>query len=230
MAGTPPAAVEDPRMPRLPNPLGLLPMLGLLAGVAAAPAAAFSQGGTEDTLFFPLWLRVGSSVAVEDTPALLNLPPGWQAGDAVVVLAPGTDWPPGRRDGFVAALLDAGTAVIELTGHTPTPTPDPVAAEVGAALRSAREALGAGLVLMVGRGAVDGPVVEAARTATHRGTGYAAAVQLGAPAPRIILGRAEPIEAWPSRAPMFCELLAFAQAADEPDIAAACLREAGRLR
>ena len=102
----------------------LLPAAALLAGLGTAAAGpgsarAASLGTTENTLFLPVWLGPGSAFDGHANPALLNLPPGWASGDAAVVLAPGGDWPPGTRDRLLAALLDAGAAVLEVNEAQP---------------------------------------------------------------------------------------------------------------
>jgi hypothetical protein len=206
-------------------------MLLLLGLGTAMPSGAASPGTTEPPQFLAVWLHPGLGLARPDAPALLNLPPGWMAGDAVVVIVPG-DWPPGLRDGFMAALLESGAAVLELHALRPgLPGADPLRDEIAAGLRAAREAVGAGIVVLVGRGAAgDVALAAAAEAATADGTRFAAAVRLGAPRPAIVFRAAPDTQAWPARAPLFCDLLANARAQDEADAAAACRAGLAALR
>jgi hypothetical protein len=204
----------------------LLPAAALLFGLGAgAPAPAASIGTTENTQFLPVWLHPGMGLVRPEVPALLNMPPGWMTGDAMAVIAPGGDWPPGLRDRFVGALLDSGTAVLEV--NPVRGAADPAAAlrtDMAAALRTAKLALGAGLVVVIGRGADAAPALEAVT-----GSG-AIAVGLGAGATALDLQGAPELSAYPERPGLLCDLLGAAQAAEEPDIAAICRAAVALLR
>jgi hypothetical protein len=219
-------------MANRPRWRALLSAAALLVAFGSDGAGAASPGTTENTQFLPVWLHPGLGLVRPEAPALLNMPPGWMAGDAMVVLAAGGAWPAGLRDRFVAALLDSGAAVLEL--NRPRPDQAGVAAlreELAAALRAAHEAFGAGIAVLVARGAEGEAALEvAAETMTAGGRRYAAAVRLGAPRPGIVFGSAPEAEAWPARAPLFCDLLANGRAQGEPDIAAECRASLASLR
>jgi len=157
-------------------------------------------------------------------PALLNLPAGWLSGDAAVVLAPGGAWPEGLRDRLVAVLLESGAAVLEVTSPRRGPgRSEAVAAQdMLAALRMLREVQGAGLIIAIGFGEGGEAALAAARSAPHGGEGFAASVRLGPGVPGFVAGEPAAIEAWPLRAPLFCDLLAGAQP-EAPGFARLCL-------
>lgn len=199
----------------------LLPAVALLAGMAVAEGRAASVGTAELTQFHAVWLEPGLGLASPAAPALLNLPPGWMAGDAAVVIAAGGDWPPGLRDRLVAALLDAGAAVLELNpGQRGTPA-------LAVALAMLGTVQGAGVVVAIGHGAAVG---AAAGVATPDGRGFAAAVDLGPGRPVFLFGTAPAAEAWPARAPLFCDVLASAGAARGDEIDSACRAGLAALR
>lgn len=191
----------------------LLPAVALLAGMAAGEGRAASVGTAELTQFQSVWLWPGRGVGTGEAPSLLNLPPGWVAGDAAVVIAAGGDWPPGLRDRLVAALLDAGAAVLELNpAQQGTPA-------MAAALATLATTQGAGLVVAIGHGA---PIGAAAAAAMPDGRRYAAAVDLGPGRPVFLFGEAPAAEDWPARAPLFCDVLAAAAAGQGGDLGRAC--------
>lgn len=194
----------------------LAALLSLLAVAALA---------TEYTRFEPLWVedpRPGASAEACRRFALLNLPPGWQAGDAAAVRlsrhgAPAD--PDAER--LTAALLQAGAAVLErATGEGCAPeggphlAPDPLADLFGALVALRREA-GAGLVLAIGIGALGPQVLAAADPGLAEAylgqgaPGFVAALAMGAGgAPAIRPGQAPAAaEGWSVRAPLLCDLL-----------------------
>ena len=79
-------------------------LLGLLL-----PAAARAE---ETHWHEPLWLQPPGADA--PFPVLLTLPPGWQPGDAAIVLLPDPDRPEALRHRLAAALLAAEAAVVVL--------------------------------------------------------------------------------------------------------------------
>lgn len=217
-------------MASFPRMRALLPAAALLAGLATAAEAA-SVGTTEHTQFLAVWLHPGLGLVRPEAPALLDMPPGWMAGDAMVVIAPGGDWPPGLRDSFIAALLDAGAAVLELNAGRDGSAGDAMLrADIAAALRAAHDTFGAGLAVLVGRGAPAAAAEAAASAESRGGRRYAAVVRLGGERPGIVFGTAPAAEAWPDRAPLFCDLLGTARAPGEPDIGAACRAGTAALR
>jgi hypothetical protein len=207
------------------RPLGwrsLLPAAVALAlGIGTAGAA--SLGTTENTQVLPVWLGPGSDGTQVSAPALLNLPPAWTPGDAGVVVAPGGAWEPGARDRLVAALLDAGAAVLELNQpRDGLPGEDPLRRDLAEALRTLHLGFSAGLVVVVGEGtAGEAALAVGAEAAAGERSHFAAAIRLG-PAPAFLPGQVPPAEAWPSRAPLLCEVLALAQPAGAAGFASAC--------
>lgn len=194
----------------------LVALLSLLAASALA---------TEYTRFAPLWVedpRPGARPEACRLFALLNLPPGWMAGDAAAVRLSSLGAPADPdAERLTAALLHAGAAVLELaSGGDCVPETarrlarDPLADLFGALVALRREA-GAGLVLAIGIGALGPQVLAAADpglAAAYLGegaAGFVAAVALGAGGePAIRAGQAPPAqEGWAVRAPLFCDLL-----------------------
>lgn len=144
----------------------LLPA-ALLFGLAARPAGTASTGATETARYLPVWLAPLGGAAAQPGPALFNMPPGWITGDAAIVLAAAGDWPAGRRERLVAALLDAGAAVLELNLPRPGPGAEKaVRAELAQALATLRGTDGAGLVVAMGHGSggAAAPLAQSAAT------------------------------------------------------------------
>jgi hypothetical protein len=209
----------------------LLPTAALLLGTGSVTAPAASIGTTENTQYLPVWIadEVGS---MPRASALLNLPPGWSSGDAVTIVAPGGAWPPGQRDRLVAALLDAGAAVLEPNVVRPgLPREAAMDRMLIEALRTAQEALGAGLVVAVGRDEGGSAALRAAEEAKRAGGAeFAAAVRLGPGAPVFHPGRVGPGESWPARATLFCDLLASVSPAEEAALGSSCQTSLAALR
>lgn len=206
------------------------PMLAagaLLAGCLAAPAVA----AQEHTRIEPLWLEpahpedamgpVGYTV-----PALLNIRPDWVTGDAAAIVLSDGPWAEPVRDRLVAALLEAGAAVLELDVNTargfapdngatgPAPSGRDLLPDVFAALQSLRRDAGAGLVVAIGQGAggeaalLAAPEAVAARHLGAAGPRLAAAAALKPGAARFAAGPPPSAnEGWPVRAGPLCDVL-----------------------
>jgi hypothetical protein len=202
-------------MPRTDRIRALFPAAALLLGLGGGAAT----NATEHTQFVTVWVADSASPRSNRAPALLNVPPGWGVGDAAVVLAPGGEWPVALRDRLVAALLESGAAVLELSPLPAFDQPGAVARDMLAALRLLQETEGAGLAVAIGFGAGGEAALIAQRLMPAEG--FAAAVRLGPGAPRFATGAVPETEAWPVRAPLFCDLLAGVQQASM-DFAAAC--------
>lgn len=197
--------------------MGALLLAGALA--MAGQASAESPGNPEYTSYQPVWLDGGMGFRRAEGPALLSMPPGWLAGDALAVLAPAEGWPRGQRDALVAALLDAGTAVMELN----RPRMTSVAEDLASALRAARGAFGAGLIVLIGRGEAGAAALAIAEEAVDPGgRHHVAAIQLGPGAAGFRIGGVTELFAHPGRPSLLCDILAAAWVAGEPDVAAGC--------
>jgi hypothetical protein len=153
-----------------------------------------------------------------EAPALVTLPADWMAGDAVVVLAPDAAGQAGARERLVAALLLAGSGVLEISRHRA----HALAVDFAAALDAAERELGAGIVAAVAQGDAAAALAAAEAARTRHGTRYAAVVALDPTAPRIRFAAASPAEDWPTRAPLFCALLSSAIPAARERLDAAC--------
>lgn len=196
--------------------------LAMAAGPVGASAAPV--GSAEYTQFLPVWLASGPGSADYPVPALLNLPPGWQSGDAAVVVAKGRDTPHEMRDQLVAALLDAGAAVLEL--HVEPGREATLPGSFADALGTLRVGFGAGLVAAVGYGWGAAATLAAVEGTRPGIGGYNAAVVLDTDAPRLARGEMPAVsEAWPVRAPMFCEVLATGLGAMPAGFVEGCARE-----
>ncbi len=205
--------------------VGALLLAGALA--MAGPAGAASPGNPEHTSYQPVWLDGGMGFRRAQGPALLSLPPGWLSGDALAVLAPDEGWPRGQRDALVAALLDAGTAVMELN----RPRMTSVVEDLAAALRAARGEIGAGLVVLIGRGEGGAAALAIAEEAADPGgRHYAAAVKLGPGPADFRIGGVTELFAHAARPTLLCDILAAAWVAGEPDVAAGCQAAAAAAR
>lgn len=155
----------------------------LLAGALAlsAPAAAF-----EHTRFQALDVVATEAGATRRVPAMLNLPAGWQEGGPAAVLLFDPAGAPGLRDALLVALLDAGSAVLELDAATargfsadsaanpPVPTVGSLVRDLEAARAMLRDQ-GAGPVVAIGYG-LGG---AAALLASDGPSGFAARASLG---------------------------------------------------
>jgi len=197
--------------------------LGLSLSLAA-PA-----GALEPTRFEALWIAPVGPDALRPVPSLLNLPRGWQPGDAAAVLL--ID-PPGAhalRDAVLGALLDRGAAVLELDANAargfsadsdrdpPPPTPHTLLQDLAGALAALHRDTGAGVVVAIGHGLGGAAVMLAADPAIAadafgpEGPRFAAHAALGPGLPRFAAGPRPPAaEAWPARAPQLCQVLAWA--------------------
>lgn len=189
-------------------------------GLGAAEPRAASVGTPENTQYMAVWTDEQAHPE-GSAPALLNMPPGWMTGDAAVVIAPGGPWDPGQRDLLVSALLDSGAAVLELNEPRRGPRMPAIRVDLVAAYRTMHEVYGAGLLVALGAGEGGEAALEAADTSAGEPL-YAAAVRLGPGAPAFRAGVASPAEAWPLRAPLFCDLLAGVQPGGPAGFAPLC--------
>jgi hypothetical protein len=200
------------------------------AAVAVALAAALPSAGAavEYTRFESLWFEQASPrsapapTALAQVSALLNLPPGWMAGDAAVLMVGDRSDPKDARDRLVAALIGEGAAVLELDAHpaaqgwsppdsavaSAPPAPRDLLPGLFGALLALRRDAGAGLVVAVGY-AAGGQAALLATAETeadrHLGPGgprFAAAASLGPGRSAFAAGAAAPPaeEGWPARA------------------------------
>jgi hypothetical protein len=189
-----------------------------------AAAHAGWQALPESDRYLPVWLDAGDAAGT--APALLSVPPGWHAGDAAVVMAPGGDWPPAMREDVVAALLDAGVAVLRVVAPRAEPgLPASAERDVAAALRLMDEAFAAGAVLAIGKGEGGVAALAAAAQAVNaQGRRFAAAARLGPGSPDFLAPEPLPGLARPAGAPRLCEVLSALRPAQEPETMAACLQ------
>lgn len=218
------------------------------ACIAAALGLAVAQpaAALEYTRFEALWIAPARAGALRPLPALLNLPPGWQVGDAAAVVLFDPPGPGSLHTQLIAALLGRGAAVLELDANTsygfsadaednpPPPTVESLLTDLGAALAELRRAFAPGLVVAFGHGLGGEAVLRAAASPmAGAGGGFVAHVTLGPGEPVFLAGAAPPAaEGWPGRAPMLCEALAFALAAAPTplDLAATRARDAATAR
>lgn len=220
------------------------PRARLAAALALSVGFGASADAFEHTRFESLWITPVAAEALRPVPSLLNLPQGWQSGDAAAVLL--FD-PPGAhalRDAVLVALLDRGAAVLELDANAahgfsadsgrdpPPPTRETLLQDLAGALVALRRDAGAGLVVAIGHGlggeavmlAADPSVAAAAFGA--EGPRFTAVAALGPGQPRFAAGPPPPAaEGWSGRAPILCEVLAWAHGA-----AATPLPEAPEIR
>ena len=210
-----------PAPPRRRSPALAAAALAALA-CPAAPDPALGRTHLE-----PVWIetvapdgRPGHTV-----PALLNTPPGWAPGDAAVALLSDGPWPGRMRERLVAALLEKGTAVLELDvnaarGFGPEsartglpPTAAELVPDVRGAAYALRQDAGAGPIVALGRGAGGDAAVlaaslERAAPAASLGAGLAAAASLGPEPPLFSLGGALGGTEWSVQAERLCGVLA----------------------
>ena len=223
------------RHARIMRHLRTVAAASLLSSLAVAGAAGWTTapaGSPEYTHFEPLWIEpAGPSSGPALTfrsPALLNLPPGWMTGDAVVMVVadrPGSD---GGRDRLVAALLEEGAGVLELDVHTArghasdraAPQPRALLPDLFGALRALRRDAGAGAVVALGYGVGGEAALLAANealAAEHLGAAgprFTALVSFGPTRLAFAMGAPPPpAEHWDARAPIFCATLAAAASA-----------------
>jgi hypothetical protein len=202
--------------------------LAAMAGLSAE-ARASVQGGGEYTQFLPVWLNPDAGTPEHPVPALLNIPQGWQVGDAAVVLAKGRDMPDRMRHAVTSALLDSGAAVLELyvePGHEAD-----LAGSFADALVTLRIGFGAGLVAAAGHGLGGPATLDAAQLMRPGVGGYNAAVVLDEDAPRVARGEVPPpSEVWTIRAPLFCEALTVAMGHSPAGFTAGCARDLAAAR
>lgn len=174
--------------------------------------------------------------------ALLNLPAGWQAGDAVVVIIAAVH--DTARDQLIAAMLAEQAAVLEVPPAAPAaclfdrpetagaaPPADALGMMLGG-LAAARQQVGAGLVVAIGHGPVSAVALEAAdaRLAADRlgpdGPRFAAGLALGNGPAVFRLGG---LPASPERAAMqlvlLCDAIARSGMAPSTGDAETCVSE-----
>jgi hypothetical protein len=201
----------------------------LYAGVLGVSLWAAAAAGDEYTRFEPLPYALAEAAASHggcNRLALMNIPAGWQSGDAAVVLLTEAPLRDPLRNVLVAILLDEKAAVIEAVSGTearcgpgePEETEaeatagDPLAVLFGV-LDAARQA-GAGLMIALGYGPGGEVALDAVREEVamrHLAPGaprFAAAAALGAGRPAFALGAPmPPAEAAPERLGLFCEAI-----------------------
>ena len=202
---------------------GLLTALAILAAPHAGRADdALPQ--PEPVQVLPAWIFPGGDHSGPPLPALINHPPGWSSGDAAVLLVPGADWPAGAREALREAMLAADAAVLEMA----EPPPALLLPQLSDALRALRRDHGAGLVVVIGRGA-SGQAALGLRDAIRPEDAppvfsppFAALIRLGPGAPGFVAGQASRTENWPHRARLLCDLLTAAPLPDVPGLPEAC--------
>lgn len=198
-------------------------LLTMLALIAAPPAGRAEDTLPEQVQTLSAWIFPGGDHAAPPVPALWNHPPGWSAGDAAVLLVPGTDWPAGAIEALREAMLAADAAVLEMAEPPPVKLPS----QLADALRALRRDKGAGVVVVIGRGA-SGQVALSLRDAIRPDEApvfsppFAALIRLGPGAPGFVAGEAARTENWPHRARLLCDLLTAATLADVPGLPEAC--------
>jgi hypothetical protein len=214
-------------MARFHSRFAMVAAAALLAALGAAPARAEPPADTGHAERVAVWLSPGLGLADPAAPALMTLPPGWTSGDAIVVLTPAEGWPAAARERLTTALLDSGAGVLALNRHDGAQ----VVADLGAALDVAHSQYGAGLIVALGYGtAGDAALSVAARAVTPEGSRYAGALRLGPGRPDMRFAAAPPIEAWPERAALLCDLLAEVERGDARAFAEACRAGVATLR
>lgn len=182
--------------------------------LALATCLAGGAGATEHTTFSLLTFPPAGPDRTDCiADALLSTPPGWQAGDAAVLLAAPAGRGDAARDRLVAGLLEEGAAVAEaaLDGAVDcawtAPAPAPAAVMAGA-LQALRTTTGAGLTVVIAFGPAGGAALtpaawpEATPVAALWVTPEGVAIRAAAAAPAR--------EAWPQRIGPFCARVAAA--------------------
>ncbi len=197
--------------------------LAMLAG-SGTGARASVFGGGEHTQFLPVWLNPGAGTPEHPVPALLNIPQGWQVGDAAVVIAKGAAMPDRLRHDLTSALIDSGAAVLEL--HVAAGREGELPGSYADALVTLRLGFGAGLVAVAGHGWAGPATLAAAGQLRPDVGGYNAAVVLDEDAPQVARGELPPAsEAWATRAPLFCEVLTVVLGQSPAGFVTGCARE-----
>ena len=211
----------------MPGTSGLRRACAAAALALAAPGAGAASIGTpEYTEFLPVWLS--QVTPGNPVPALLNLPPGWQAGDAVVVVAAGPGAPEALRYRLSAAVIDAGAAVLEV--HIATGREADLPRVLAEGLTALRETYSAGVVVAIGADRTAAAVLAAVHSDQVVGGGYNGAAVMQDGRLRVVAGAAPGMgEGWPRRAPMLCTILAGVFEATPRGFVEGCARElAGR--
>lgn len=197
---------------------------GLRGAAAMAAILALALPARAEAPPVPLIPVAAGPQAAPDAPAVMRLPPGWLPGDAAVVLVADADWPALQRGRLAALLMEAGAAVLEIRREATPPL-------LGGALRALHEVFGVGFAVAIGRGAGgEAALAAGAEAETPEGRRYAAAIRLGPGAAAFQPGEVPDGEGWALRAPILCDLLAGAQGAPRPEVAAACRRSLVRMR
>jgi pimeloyl-ACP methyl ester carboxylesterase len=155
---------------------------------------------------------------------LVRLPQSWRTGDAAAIMLfhPPAAMP--LRNRLVAALLDRGAAVVEVDANVAEgfaadpdavpvpPTTESLLRDFRAVARALRAEYGPGVVVAMGHG-LGGEAALMAADPDLGDTGFAAVASLGPATPAFRAGPPPPPdEAWPLRAPMLCEALAWTHA------------------
>lgn len=198
-------------------------LLSMLALTVAPQIARAAETTPEAIQALPAWIFPDGNPASRPMPALFKHPPGWTSGQAAVLLVPGADWPAGVREALRAAVLDADAAVLEMS----EPPPGLLLPHLTDALRALRRDHGAGLVVVIGRGA-SGQAALGLRDAVRPdevsplSSPFAALIRLGPGAPGFVTGEAAREENWPHRALLLCDLLAAVPLADVPGLSQSC--------
>ncbi|MGG5818945.1 hypothetical protein [Falsiroseomonas sp. HW251] len=199
-----------------------------LLGAAVALALAGAASAFEYTQFRAVVLPTDDPAAVHGIPAIIEIPAGWQPGHAAAVVLFDPPEEPALKDALLVALLDSGAAVLMVDANAargfseesgndpPPPTAESLVRDLAAALASLRRDAGAGVVVAIGHG-LGG---EAALLATdparlgpfgQDGPGFAAVASVGPGTPVFRAGAGpDPSEGWNRRAPLLCDVLAFA--------------------
>jgi hypothetical protein len=195
----------------------------LLAGALGTTAAALSPDLGAQPSYEAVFLDGGLGFRRPEPPALLALPPGFLAGDAIVVLTPDDGWPRGQRERLAAAILASGAGVLEMN----RPRAARLAEEIAAALSTLRRNHGAGLMVVIGRGeAGEAALAVAAEAVDEAGEHDVAAIRLGPGEATFALSGVAPLFAFPERPGLLCDILAAAWVAGEPDVLGGCLAAA----
>jgi hypothetical protein len=197
----------------------------LMSAAAALAMLGAPAEATEYTRFSNLCLPrlSGEGPAARcASMALLNLPPSWQEGGLAVALLTETVLHDAPREPLVAALLDAGIAVLELVplamtdldgNDDPAAEPDRMEGFLRALVALTR-GLGAGTVIALGYGPGAGVALDAASEAAARQQGgrmperFASAVSLGDGPERFVLGAGMAAQL---RLASFCEAIHAAE-------------------
>lgn len=186
-------------------------LCGLAAEVRAAPAILEPPFDLPHDL--GLWIATGAERLDGPGMAILTHPAGWRSGDAAVVIAPGGEWTDRLRARLVAALLEAGAAVLDL------PQSGPWAPGLGPAIHALRRDASAGIIVAIGRGEGGEAALALAGAPQPDAAGLA---RIGPGLPIFRFAEVAPAEGWPGRAALFCALLADLAPPDAPGLGEAC--------